>query len=53
MWVLSKNARQLSQIPVLPSSFKVSCACNDDRFYQTFWLSAFEIFVSQGGDQKF
>jgi len=50
MWVLSKNARQLSQIPVLPSSFKASCARNDDRFYQTFWLSAFEIFVFQGGD---
>ena len=53
MWVLSKNARQLSQIPVLPSSFKASCTLNEDRFYHTFWLSAFEISVSQGGDQKF
>ncbi len=53
MWVLSKNARQLSQIPVLPSSFKASCTLNEDRFYHTFWLSAFEIFVSKGGDQKF
>ena len=52
MWVLSKNARQLSQIPVLPSSFKASCTFNEDRFYHTFWLSAFEIFVSQGGGKK-
>jgi hypothetical protein len=52
MWVLSKNARQLSQIPVLPSSFKAGCVCNDDRFYQIIWLSAFEIFVSKGGGKK-
>jgi hypothetical protein len=52
MWVLSKNARQLSQIPVLPSSFKAGCVCNDDRCYQIIWQSAFEIFVSKGGGKK-